>query len=145
LCRFFAKQHRIRAPALFLQFSDSGDPNWAADFGAMRTTAALRGYQPRGTSNTLTVTMAASWTESTVPATTTMPTGSRHASRAGNRDGRQSLPHTTADTDGVHRNDDGSIDVEFYKARAVALHRAARARFVRALRRRARAALRNLW
>src|SRR5258708_24946210 len=50
---------------------------------------------------------------------------------------RQVLPDA-ADSDDVRRSGDGAIDVEFYKARAYAIRRAAQMRFAQALRRRAR-------
>jgi hypothetical protein len=53
-------------------------------------------------------------------------------------------PSDGADAEPIHRNDDGSIDIEFYKERARHIHRAAKARFVRGLRHRIVAAFRKL-
>jgi hypothetical protein len=68
--------------------------------------------------------------------------GDRYAAEPADRTTRQIFP-AAADQDNARRCDDGSIDVEFYKARTYAIRRAAYVRFVQALRRRARFGLRR--
>jgi hypothetical protein len=70
--------------------------------------------------------------------------GDRHAAEPADGATRQIFP-AVADQDNVRRCDDGSIDVEFYKARAYAIRRAALVRFAQALRRRARFGLRRAY
>jgi hypothetical protein len=72
------------------------------------------------------------------------PTGDRCAAERADRATRQAFP-TAADCDDVRRCDDGSIDVEFYKARAYAIRRAVYLRFAQALRRRMRFVLRRAY
>jgi hypothetical protein len=71
-------------------------------------------------------------------------TGDRCAAEPAELAKRQAFP-AAADRDNVRRCDDGSIDVEFYKARAHAIRRAVYVRFARALRRRARFGLRRAY
>jgi hypothetical protein len=71
-------------------------------------------------------------------------TGGRCAAEPADHATRQTFP-AAADQDNVHRCDDGSIDVEFYKARAYAIRRAVYLRFAQALRRRARFVLRRVY
>jgi hypothetical protein len=71
-------------------------------------------------------------------------TGGRCAAEPAGRATRQTFP-AAADQDNVHRCDDGSIDVQFYKARAYAIRRAVYLRFAQALRRRARFVLRRVY
>jgi hypothetical protein len=59
-------------------------------------------------------------------------TGGRCAAEPADRATRQAFP-AAADRDDVRRCDDGSIDVEFYKARAYAIRRAVQVRFAQAL------------
>jgi len=68
--------------------------------------------------------------------------GDRYAAEPAVRTTRQIFP-VAADQD-ARRCDDGSIDVEFYKARAYAIRRAAYVLFAQALRRRARFGLRRV-
>ena len=72
------------------------------------------------------------------------PTGGRCAAEPADHATRQTFP-AAADQDNVRRCDDGSIDLEFYKARAYAIRRAALVRFAQALRRRARFGLRRAY
>jgi hypothetical protein len=71
-------------------------------------------------------------------------TGDRCAAEPADRATRQVFP-TAADPEEVRRCDDGSIDVEFYKAYAYAIRRAALVRFAQALRRRGRFGLRRAY
>src|SRR5215813_13654175 len=70
--------------------------------------------------------------------------GDRYAAEPADRTTRQIFP-AAADQDNARRCDDGSIDVEFYKARAYAIRRAAYVRFAQALSRRARFGLRRAY
>jgi hypothetical protein len=71
-------------------------------------------------------------------------TGDRYAAEPADRATRQTFP-AAADQDNVRRCDDGSIDVEFYKARAYAIRRAVYVRFAQGLSRRARFVLRRAY
>jgi hypothetical protein len=53
------------------------------------------------------------------------------------------VPPTASDADDARRSGDGSIDVEFYKARAWAIRCAAQVRFAQTLRRRVRLVLKR--
>jgi len=86
--------------------------------------------------------MAAHWTQSRV--TASVPTGRRCATESGGREAGQARP-AAADADDIRRSADGSIDVEFYKARAYAIRRATKVRFMRLLRRRAHTALKRAY
>jgi hypothetical protein len=66
-------------------------------------------------------------------------TGGRSAAEPADRATRQTFSAA------VRRCDDGSIDVEFYKAHAYAIRRAAQVRFAQALRRQARLVLRRAY
>jgi hypothetical protein len=71
-------------------------------------------------------------------------TGDRCVAGPADRATRPTFP-TTADPDDVRRCNDGSIDVEFYKAYACAIRRAALLQFAQALTRRARFVLRHAY
>jgi hypothetical protein len=71
-------------------------------------------------------------------------TGGRCAAEPADHATRQTFP-AAADHDDVRRCDDGSIDVEFYKAHAYAIRRATLVRFAQALRRRIRFVLRRAY
>jgi len=85
------------------------------------------------------------WEKFSAPTDRTRPIsgsgGNRYAAEPADRATRQIFP-AAADQDNARRCDDGSIDVEFYKARAYAIRRAAYVRFAQALRRRVRFGLR---
>jgi hypothetical protein len=68
----------------------------------------------------------------------------RFAAERADRATRRAFP-AAADRDDVRRCDDGSIDVEFYKANAYAIRRATLVRFAQALRRRIRFVLRRAY
>src|SRR5260370_5261875 len=72
------------------------------------------------------------------------PTREPRATAPSERGPRQVLPDA-ADSDDVRRSGDGAIDVEFYKARAYAIRRAAQMRFAQALIRRARSVLKRMY
>jgi hypothetical protein len=88
------------------------------------------------------------WEQFSAAADRTRPivglTGDRCAAEPADRATGQPFP-AAADRDNVRRCDDGSIDVEFYKARAYAIRRATQVRFVQALRRRVRFGLRRAY
>src|SRR5258708_17728196 len=72
------------------------------------------------------------------------PTRAPRATAPSERGPRQVVPDG-ADWDDVRRSGDGAIDVEFYKARAYAIRRAAEMRFAEVLRRRARSVLKRMY
>ena len=86
--------------------------------------------------------MSIFWAYSRIPALAS--TRGPRATAPSERGPRQVLPDAAGSND-VRRSGDGAIDVEFYKARAYAIRRAAQVRFAQALRRRARSMLRSAY
>jgi hypothetical protein len=98
----------------------------AADFGAIRTAQATSGYRVNSAPVSFAAAMSIFWAYSRIPALAS--TRGPRATAPSERGPRQVLPDAAGSND-VRRSGDGAIDVEFYKARAYAIRRAAQVRF----------------